>query len=49
MFEVVGSEIALVKCKYSLEKNKWIPYEHVKDKKFPDKYENVDKLFDDGG
>jgi len=42
MFDVVDSETTLVKCKYSLEKNKWIPYEHVMNKKYPDAYDDVE-------
>ena len=41
MFNSIGSNIALVKCKYSTENNKWIPYEQAKDNKYPDTYSDV--------
>ncbi len=43
MFNVVESEATLARCKYSLEKDRWIPYEHIVDRKLPDKYDDIKK------
>jgi hypothetical protein len=47
LFNSIDDNATLVKCKYSCEKNKWIPFEHTKDKKIPDNIKNVNKLFEE--
>jgi hypothetical protein len=47
VFDKVNTDFALVKCKYVLDKDRWIPYEHVTDQKLPDNYSDVSKLVSD--
>lgn len=45
LFKSEGKDTVLVKCKYIPDKNKWVPFEHITDKKLPDNYDDVHKHF----
>lgn len=39
------TNMIIVKCKYDKNKNKWIPQEHAKDKRYPDSYKIVEQQY----
>ena len=40
-----SDDLVIVKCKYCVDKNKWIPFEHAKDKKYPDYYKDIESKY----
>lgn len=39
------NDLIIVKCKYCADKNKWIPFEHIKDRKYPDSYKDIESKY----
>lgn len=44
IFDKVGSDVALVECKYIADKDKWLPFRHVTDRKLPSDISEIQKL-----
>jgi hypothetical protein len=38
-------DLIIVKCKLNQEKNKWIPFEQAKEKKYPDSYKDIENKY----